>query len=170
MHRGVQGCVCRIRHHALHGQKCKRSVRVRRGDKWLRGFDNDVRDFMLTEYTAQGIDVKFNSNIAKIEKMATGLKATLEDGSVLEADVIMYATGRVPKTKNLGLEEAGVTMDANGAIVVDEGFQTSVDSIFAVGDVINRIQLTPGENRLSAQRACWHLARGRGAAACQTPH
>jgi glutathione reductase (NADPH) len=94
-----------------------------RGDKWLRGFDNDVRDFVFEEYEKQGIDVKFNSNIAKVEKTGDGLKATLEDGTVMEADVIMYATGRVPKTKNLGLEEAGVKTDDNGAIIVDEGFQ-----------------------------------------------
>lgn len=114
-----------------------------RGDMWLRGFDNDVRTHLAAEYKEQGIDVRFNSNIAKLEKAGDHLKATLEDGSTLEADVVLFATGRKPRTQDLGLEEAGVKMDENGAIVVDEGFQTSVDSVYAVGDVINRIQLTP---------------------------
>jgi len=114
-----------------------------RGDMWLRGFDMDVRTHLATEYKEQGIDVKFNSNIAKIEKAGEGLKATLEDGSTLEADVILYATGRKPRTEDIGLEEAGVKVNEKGAIVVDEGFKTSVDNIFAVGDVIDRIALTP---------------------------
>ena len=107
----------------LLGSYGSKVTQLYRGDKWLRGFDNDVRDFVFEEYEKQGIDVKFNSNIAKVEKTGDGLKATLEDGTVMEADVIMYATGRVPKTKNLGLEEAGVKTDDNGAIIVDEGFQ-----------------------------------------------
>ncbi|EKX50730.1 hypothetical protein GUITHDRAFT_66527 [Guillardia theta CCMP2712] len=114
-----------------------------RGDLWLRGFDKDVREHLVNEYKEQGVDVRFNSNIAKIEKSGDGLKATLEDGSVLDADVIMYATGRSPRTKDLGCEKVGVELDKNGAIVVNEGFQTSVENIYAVGDVINRIQLTP---------------------------
>jgi len=114
-----------------------------RGPLWLRGFDADVRNHLLAEYKEAGIDVQMNTNIAKIEKVEGGLKATLEDGSELEADVIMYATGRVPRTKDLGCEAAGVEMDGKGAIKVDEGFQTSVPSIYAVGDVIDRIQLTP---------------------------
>lgn len=68
-----------------------------RGDLWLRGFDKDVREHLVNEYKEQGVDVRFNSNIAKIEKSGDGLKATLEDGSVLDADVIMYATGRSPR-------------------------------------------------------------------------
>jgi len=127
----------------FHGYGSK-VTQLYRGEKWLRGFDGDVRDHLTQEYKEQGIDVRFKANIAKIEKNDDGsLKATLEDGSTLDADVVMYATGRVPKTKDLGLEEAGVETDGNGAIVVNEAFETSVPSIFAVGDVINRIQLTP---------------------------
>lgn len=118
-------------------------TQVYRGDMWLRGFDMDVRKHLVTEYEQQGINLKFNSNIAKLEKVDTGIKVTYEDGSTQEADVVMYATGRVPRTKNLNCEAVGVKLDANGAIIVDEGFQTSVPSIYAVGDVINRIQLTP---------------------------
>jgi len=119
-------------------------TQIYRGDLWLRGFDKDVREHLVPEYKRIGVDVRFNTDVAKIEKQADGsLKATMKDGSVVETDVIMYATGRVPRTKNLGCEKAGVKLDDNGAIIVDEGFQTSVPSIYAVGDVINRIQLTP---------------------------
>jgi glutathione reductase (NADPH) len=114
-----------------------------RGDLWLRGFDMDVRNHLVTEYKTQGIDLKFNTNIAKMEKVAGGIKVTYEDGSTQEADVVMYATGRIPRTKDLNCEAVGVKLDGNGAIIVDDGFQTSVPSIYAVGDVINRIQLTP---------------------------
>jgi len=119
-------------------------TQIYRGDMWLRGFDMDVRQHVLAEYKEQGIDVRFNCNIAKMEKNSDGsIKVTYEDGSTQETDIVMYATGRVPRTKNLNCEAAGVKLDAGGAIIVDEGFQTSVPSIYAVGDVINRIQLTP---------------------------
>merc|ERR1719163_228600 len=119
-------------------------TQIYRGDLWLRGFDGDVRQHLVTEYKEQGINLKFNTNIQKMEKNADGsIKVTYEDGSTQETDIVMYATGRVPRTKDLGCEAAGVKMDSNGAIIVDEGFQTSVPSIYAVGDVINRIQLTP---------------------------
>lgn len=126
----------------FHGYGSK-VTQLYRGDLWLRGFDNDVRTFLQTEYETAGIDVKFNSNIASIEKVDGGLKATLEDGSVMEADVIMFATGRVPRTKNLGLDKAGVEMDSKGAIKVNDAYETNVPSVYAVGDVIDRIQLTP---------------------------
>ncbi len=114
-----------------------------RGEMFLRGFDGDVRTFLADEMRKKEIDLRFNANIASIEKQGNSYKATLEDGSVLEADFIMYATGRVPKTVNLGLEAAGVDMDKAGAIVVNEEFQTSQPNIYALGDVINRVQLTP---------------------------
>lgn len=119
------------------------TTQIYRGDLWLRGFDKDVREHLVTEYKNQGVDLKFNTNIAKMEKVADGIKVTYEDGSTQEADVVMYATGRIPRTKNLDCQAAGVELDSSGAIIVDEGFQTSVPSIYAVGDVINRIQLTP---------------------------
>lgn len=103
----------------------------------------DVRKHLVDEYKNAGVNLKFNANIAKMEKVAGGIKVTYEDGSTQETDIVMYATGRVPRTKDLGCDKAGVKLDKNGAIVVDEGFQTSVPSIYAVGDVINRIQLTP---------------------------
>ncbi|WP_420546973.1 glutathione-disulfide reductase [Curvivirga sp.] len=114
-----------------------------RSEKILRGFDEDIRDHLTTEIIRKGVDLRVNSNIASIEKTDSGLVATLEDGSTIEADFIMYATGRSPKTANLGLEAAGVEMDKAGAIVVNDDFQTSQPNIYALGDVINRVQLTP---------------------------
>jgi len=110
---------------------------------FLRGFDQDLRSHLATEMLKQGIDLRFNANIASLEKTADGLVATLEDGSTLEADVVMYATGRAPNTRNIGLEELGVEMKKDGSIVVDDQFKTSVDNIYALGDVIDRFQLTP---------------------------
>jgi len=91
-----------------------KTTQIYRGDLWLRGFDQDVREHLVTEYRNQGVDVKFNTNIAKMEKVAGGIKVTYEDGSTQEADVVMYATGRVPRTKNLDCEAAGVKLDAVG--------------------------------------------------------
>ncbi|MTI09260.1 glutathione-disulfide reductase [Curvivirga aplysinae] len=114
-----------------------------RSEKILRGFDEDIRGHLSTEIVRKGVDLRVNSNIASIEKTDSGLLATLEDGSKIEADFIMYATGRSPKTANLGLEAAGVEMDKAGAIIVNDDFQTSQPNIYALGDVINRVQLTP---------------------------
>lgn len=114
-----------------------------RGPLFLRGFDQDVREFLAGEMRKKDIDLRFNSNIATVEKTDGGLIATLEDGSTIEADVIMYATGRAPKVEGLGLEQAGVEMRGNGAVVISDDFQTSVPSIYALGDVTDRVQLTP---------------------------
>ncbi len=114
-----------------------------RGPLFMRGFDQDVRTHLAGEMAKAGIDLQFSTNIAAIEKTASGLTATLEDGSVVETDLIMYATGRAPKVAGLGLEDLGVELADNGAIVVDDYFKTSVSSIYALGDVIDRIQLTP---------------------------
>lgn len=114
-----------------------------RGDLFLRGFDSDLRSHLAGEMVKQGIDLRFNTNIASIEKTSDVLVATLEDGSTLKADAVMFATGRLPNTCSIGLEELGVEMKCNGAIVVDDQFQTSVSNIYAIGDVIDRYALTP---------------------------
>ncbi len=114
-----------------------------RGPLFMRGFDQDIRTHLADELAKKGIDLKFSTNIASIEKTASGLVATCEDGSTVETDLIMYATGRAPKVAGLGLKELGVDMADNGAIIVDDHFKTSVDSIYAIGDVIDRMQLTP---------------------------
>lgn len=117
---------------------------VNRGDAILRGYDAQIRDRLLQISMTKGIDFKFNAPFRSIEKQADGsLIVTLENCEPVEADAVLVATGRVPNTKGLGLEEAGVELDADGAVEVDERNQSSVPSIYAVGDVTNRIQLTP---------------------------
>jgi len=115
-----------------------------RGDLFLRGFDNAVRNHLQEELTKHGVDLQFNSDIARIDKQADGsLLATLKDGRKLEADCIFYATGRRPMLDNLGLENTHVELDERGYIKVDAQYQSSTPSILAIGDVIGRVQLTP---------------------------
>jgi glutathione reductase (NADPH) len=118
-------------------------VQLYRGPLFLRGFDDDVRATLASEMRKKGIDVRFDARVAKIEKRASGLVATLEDGEALESDAILYATGRLPLTRDMGLEEAGVELDAKGAVVVDAYSRSSVENIWAVGDATDRINLTP---------------------------
>ncbi len=103
-----------------------------------------MREHLSEELTKRGLNLQFNSDIARIDKQADGsLHATLKDGRVLEADCVFYATGRRPMLDNLGLENVSVELDDKGFIAVDELFQTSEPSILALGDVIGRVQLTP---------------------------
>jgi len=121
-----------------------KTTQLYRGEMFLRGFDQDVREFVAEELAKKGIDLKFNCDIESVEKLPNGrLQANLNNGETLEADQILYATGRKAKTADLGLEEAGVELRKNGSIVVDDFYQTSVPSIFALGDVKGGIQLTP---------------------------
>ncbi|MGE0733775.1 MAG: glutathione-disulfide reductase [Alphaproteobacteria bacterium] len=114
-----------------------------RGDLFMRGFDDDARTTLAEEMRKKGIDLRFKSDIAAIEKSTDGMLVRLQDGSTLSADLVMYATGRAPMTKNLGLEKVGVKLDEKGAIVVDADWQTNVPNIFAIGDVTDRLNLTP---------------------------
>jgi glutathione reductase (NADPH) len=114
-----------------------------RGPLFLRGFDQDVREVLAEEMQKKGIKFNFNSNISEIGKEGNQLIATLEDGEQLEAEQIMYATGRKPMTDNLGLKKVGIKLDENSAIKVNEQYQTNVPSIYAIGDVTNRVNLTP---------------------------
>ena len=115
-----------------------------RGEQILRGFDLDVRNFVAAEMTKKGVDIRVGAKVRALEEGAGGAtRVLLEGGSVLDADTVLYATGRVPNTAGLGLEAVGVALDVNGAVVVDEGYRTSVPSIHAIGDVIDRVQLTP---------------------------
>ncbi len=119
------------------------TTQLYRGPLFLRGFDDDVRNFLASEMKGRGVDLRFDTNIASIEKVSGGLRASLEDGSVLDTDAILYATGRVPRTRGLGLEEAGVALDEKGAVSVDAFSRSSVPSIWAIGDATDRINLTP---------------------------
>ena len=117
-----------------------RTTLAYRGAQLLRGFDSDLGQRLSEEMSRKGVAVLLRKNPAKIEK---DLKVTFEDGSIDQFDLVMFATGRVPNTANLGLEAAGVKLAADGAIAVDNYSKSSVDSIHAIGDVTNRLNLTP---------------------------
>lgn len=114
-----------------------------RGVQILRGFDSDVQHHVADEMIKKGIDLRIGTDVMKIEKTPVGLVVTGKDGEHLVVDQVLYATGRVPNSTNLGLENVGVEINPNGAIAVDKWSQTNVPSIFAVGDVTDRVALTP---------------------------
>ncbi|MFG1242395.1 glutathione-disulfide reductase [Xanthobacter sp. V7C-4] len=116
---------------------------VYRADKVLRGFDGEIRDHLEAEMTRAGIHLKPGRTLTSIEVINGGKRVTLSDGSVVEVDDVMLALGRIPNTAHLGLDTVGVKLDEVGAVVVDETGATNVPSIYAVGDVTNRINLTP---------------------------
>ncbi|MEM7499950.1 MAG: glutathione-disulfide reductase [Pseudomonadota bacterium] len=114
-----------------------------RGGRILRTFDEDLSDQIMEEMRKKGIDIRLDANIDGIEKTNEGLVATLTDGSTVTAHAVLAALGRKPSTQDLGLGELGVSLRKNGAIEVDDYSQTSVPSIYAVGDVTSRLELTP---------------------------
>ncbi|SBT18706.1 Glutathione amide reductase [Marinomonas gallaica] len=114
-----------------------------RGDKLLRGFDEDVRDFASNEYSRSGVNVQLNSDVAKIELQGKQKRVMLKDGRELVFDEVLYATGRVPNTDKLNVASAGIETTKNGAIVVNDRYQSTADSVYAIGDVTDRVQLTP---------------------------
>jgi glutathione reductase (NADPH) len=116
---------------------------VYRGEQILRGFDDDVRAHLRLELEKRGITVVTGVTVAGVEKRPNGYAARLSDGAGVESDRVMFAIGRPPNVAGLGLEAAGVKLDRAGAVVVDEYSQSSVPSIYAVGDVTNRAALTP---------------------------
>ncbi|MBC8337460.1 MAG: glutathione-disulfide reductase [Alphaproteobacteria bacterium] len=114
-----------------------------RAPQILRGFDEDVRDVLAQEMEKKGITIRRECIVRSIEKTETGLSVLFPYGDAIEVDQVMYATGRKPNTSGLGLEEAGVTLNGKSAIEVDEFSKTAVDSIYAIGDVTDRVNLTP---------------------------
>ncbi len=116
---------------------------VYRGKRLLRGFDAELGAKLAEEMTKKGVTIRFESDLASLAESADGITATFKDASVMETGVVMYATGRKPNTRNLGLEAAGVNLATDGAIQVNRHLQSSVPSIHAIGDVTNRINLTP---------------------------
>jgi glutathione reductase (NADPH) len=126
-----------------------------RGKRLLRGFDAELGERLAEEMSAKGVAIRFGAEPAAIAKRADGtLEVAFGDGSRTEAELAMFATGRRPNTANLGLEAAGVKLAADGAVVVDKYSKSTVDSIHAIGDVTNRINLTP----VATAEAMW-LAR-----------
>lgn len=114
-----------------------------RAERPLRGFDEDLREHLHIGLQQAGVDVRAGVLPTKIEKQDGGLRATLQDGGFLDVDAVLVATGRRPYTHGLGLESAGVATRENGAIIVDARSQSSAPSIYAVGDVTDRLNLTP---------------------------
>ncbi len=125
----------------FHGLGTK--VTVSNRSTLLRGYDGDVRAHLIEALEEKGIDLRLGVNPVKIEENAGRKRVTFDDGNTLTVDAILAATGRRPNTDNLGLEEAGITMGRAGAIEVDEYSRTNIPSVYAIGDVTNRVQLTP---------------------------
>jgi len=117
---------------------------VYRGPHPLRGFDDDVRTFLVDELRKKGLELYLNTNVLCLEEGDDGaIAAVLSHEETLEVDAVLYAIGRQPNTADLGLEDAGVELNDRGAVVIDEHFRTNVPSIWAIGDVTDRVQLTP---------------------------
>lgn len=115
-----------------------------RGALPLRGFDDDVRAFLVGELQKSGIDVRLHTRVECLEDGPGGaICAMLPHAEAIEVDAVLYAIGRTPHTEGLGLEAIGVALDAEGAVVIDERYRTSVESVHALGDVTNRLNLTP---------------------------
>jgi len=119
-------------------------IQIYRGEQILRGFDHDVQNTLAAEMQKKGIDIRLNLNITELIRHEQGhITAKLDNGTELEADTVMFATGRVPNVRGLGLVEAGVEAKPGGMIPVDEYSRTNLKNVFAVGDVTNRVNLTP---------------------------
>ncbi len=116
---------------------------VYRGPLFLRGFDNDVRTVLAEEMRKRGITLLFDTLIEKIAGTGAALSATTNHGNVIEADQVLSAMGRLPNTGGLGLEEIGVELTTRGAVIVNENLESSVSGIYAIGDCIDRVALTP---------------------------
>jgi glutathione reductase (NADPH) len=114
-----------------------------RGEEVLNGFDDDVRVDIAKEMRQRGITIRTRTELARIDKIQGGFTAHTKAGEEISADLIMYATGRKPNVKNMGLEEVGVKLHADGRVLVDEWSKTSVPNIYAIGDVTDRLNLTP---------------------------
>jgi glutathione reductase (NADPH) len=126
----------------FHGLGAETRI-VHRGDRMLRGFDDDLRAHLHIESERFGIRLTMKTTLTKIEKSKDGLRVTLSSGEHVDTDQVLFAIGRHPNTRGLGLERAGVEVDKYGAVVVDEYSQSSVPSVYAIGDVTNRVNLTP---------------------------
>ncbi len=116
---------------------------IYRGELFLRGFDHEVREFTRDQMRQKGVQLHFETNIERIDKVEGGLAVTLTDGEVLEVDAVLAATGRRPHLEGLGLDTLGVALDDGGYIKVNERFESSLPSVLALGDVTGGPELTP---------------------------
>ncbi|MBT3533269.1 MAG: glutathione-disulfide reductase, partial [Rhodospirillaceae bacterium] len=121
----------------------RKVTQLYRSEQILRGFDDDVRHHLAGEIRKKGIDLRTDTNVTAIEKTGEGYRLTLTNGETLDTGLIMYATGRHPNSGDLGLEAVGVELAKGGAVKVDEWSQTNIPHIHAVGDLTDRIALTP---------------------------
>lgn len=129
----------------LNGLGCQVTL-VQRGTQILRSMDADLGHFLIAEMRKKGVEIALDTSILSITTEGDNTqnkRVALSDGRTLDSDCVLFATGRKPNVKGLGLENAGVQVRENGAIIVDEHFATNVDSIYAIGDVIDRVALTP---------------------------
>jgi glutathione reductase (NADPH) len=120
-----------------------KTTQLYRGPLFLRGFDTDIRAHAAQEISKSGVDLRFEVNVQSITPDSGSLKVTLTDGSELQADAVLYATGRKANLDGLGLENVNIRLSQQGAIEVDEAFCTSEPTIFSLGDVTGGIELTP---------------------------
>ena len=128
--------------HIFHGLGIKVSL-IYRGEQILRGFDDDIREFLASEMEKQGINIILGSNITKIEPKKDQYHVFLDKSDDISCDLVMSAIGRVPNTQDLGLENINIEHKENGQILVNEHYQTNIPYIYAVGDVTDRVNLTP---------------------------
>ncbi|MGH7847829.1 MAG: FAD-dependent oxidoreductase, partial [Candidatus Binatia bacterium] len=120
-----------------------RVTQVHRDYVFLRGFDEDVRAFLAQEMTKKGVRLRFKTQVTRIERINGANLVRLTDGTSMETETVMFATGRAPNTRILGLENAGVQLNGAGAVVVDDYSRTTAPNIYAVGDCTDRMKLTP---------------------------
>ncbi|GAA6143009.1 glutathione-disulfide reductase [Hydrogenophaga sp. 5NK40-0174] len=118
-----------------------------RGEQILRGFDDEIRHFVSAEIAKSGVDIQLGTDVVCVTESGAGADAAyvveLEGGAKVHADAVLYATGRRPNVEGMGLDTVGVNQGGQGEVIVNERYQTNVPSIYAVGDVTNRVQLTP---------------------------
>jgi len=126
----------------LHGLG-SRVTQIYRGPLFLRGFDSDIRTALAEEMRKKSIDLRFDTEVVGLERVPGGIRVLLAGGDELEVDQVLYAIGRRPLTADLGLQTAGVEVSPAGAVSVDEYSRTNVPGIYAIGDITDRIQLTP---------------------------
>ena len=135
-----------------------------RGPLFLRGFDDGVREFVAEQLAEKGVALQFDREVVNIKLDGDERLVTLSDGSMVRADLVMFATGRRPNVEGLGLAECGVALAANGAVQVDGAYRSSVPHILAIGDVIDRMQLTPVA--IAEAMCVAHNLFGEGAPRC----